>query len=358
MKKIFLFAAAALVGLAACNKLNDAPAAPAEEVIEGEGVISFSIAKEDGPVTKAVSAYTTAQTYETQVNKVQILVFNSDGSIAFYKNNGTSLSGSISTTAGAKTVWAVINGPDLSSIGTLSALQSKAVDLSANSVTASTGFVMAGSGSCTVSTTGTATCPITVSRLVSRVALTQVTNSLPASYGALKVERVFLANVVGNQNLAGSASASTWYNQQGRMDESTRNTAHIIDGSTYTASCPTLTYKAASLNVANGSTQSISAPYLFYSYPNSATAAPSGFTATFSAQRSVLVVAATVGGSLYYYPVILDSAVLARNTTYTVGLTITGTGSSDPDKAVDKGAMTVNVTIAGWSSGATYDETI
>ncbi|MBO4568674.1 MAG: hypothetical protein J5674_01615, partial [Candidatus Methanomethylophilaceae archaeon] len=148
MKKIFLFlAAASLVGMAACNKPDNRAAADSSR---NEGVIEFTLTPEDGAGTRAVTAYTTAQTYETKVNTVQIFVFDADGKVAAYKNNGTSLSGSINTTAGDKTVWAVINGPDLASVATLNALKETAVDLSANSTTATTGFIMAGSGTCTV----------------------------------------------------------------------------------------------------------------------------------------------------------------------------------------------------------------
>ena len=358
MKKILLFlAAASLMGMAACNKLAQQPASPEEEPA-AQGQISFSLAPEGSEATRAVTAYTTSQTYESQVNKVQVFVFNSDGKIAAYLNNGTSLSGSIFTTAGAKTVWAVVNGPTLSSIGTLSALQATAVDLSANSTTASTGFVMAGSGSCTVSASGSVPCNFSVSRLVSRVALVSVTNSLPASYGALNIERVFLSNVVGNQNLAGSASPTTWYNKDGVADEATRNAAHIIDGSTYQASCPTLTFKAVGQSVANAGSYSPATPVLLYGYPNSSTTAPAGFSSSFSAKRTVLTVVATVDSQVQYYPVVLDNAVLERNKTYTVGLTITGPGSSDPDKPVDKGSIAVTISVSGWTAGATYDETI
>ena len=360
MKKIFLFlAAASLVGIAACNK-TDSVQSPVLPEQQGEGQITFSLAPSDGdvPMTRAVTAYTTAQTYESKVNKVQILIFSADGKLAAYKDNGTALTGTISTTAGTKTVWAVINGPSLASVSTLSAFQATALDLSANSTNANTGFVMAGSTSCNVTTTGTVPCNISVSRLVSRVALVQITNALPPVYGAMKVERIFLANVVGNQNFSGNASPSTWYNKDGRADEATRNAAHIIDGSTYKASCETLTYKGVSQSVANGAAHTPSTPYLFYSFPNSSTAAPSGFQSTFAAQRSVLTVAATISGKTYYYPVVLDNATLERNKSYTVGLTITGLGSDDPNKPVEKGSLTASITVSGWTAGANYDETI
>ena len=358
MKKIFLFlAAATLVGMAACNKPEERSSSNPES--QSEGTISFRLTPEDGPApaTRAVTAYTTAQTYETKVNKVQVFVFNSDGKLAAYKDNGTSLTGTISTTAGTKTVWAVINGPSLSSVSTLSALQETAVDLSANSTTATTGFVMAGNGSCTVSGTGSVDCSFHVSRLASRVALVSVDNKLPASYGALKIERIFLCNVVGNQNIAGDAAPATWYNQDGRKDESTRNTTHIIDGSTYKASCETLTYKSVGQTVANGASHTPSTPYLFYAYPNSSTVAPNGYANPFTAKQTVLTVVATVDSKIQYYPVVLNSA-LARNTSYTVGLTITGLGSDDPDKPVTKGSIAVTITVDGWTAGAVYDETI
>lgn len=356
MKTKFISILAACAALAACNK-EPVSVTPNVEP-EGEGIIAFSIDAEQAPMTKAVTAYTTAQTYESQVNKVQIFVFGSDGAINFYQNLGNKTSGSISTTAGAKTVWAVVNGPDLSTIGKLSDLQATAVELSANSTTAATGFVMAGNGSVTVTNGATANCAITVSRLVSRVALVNVVNKLPSSYGALTIDRVFLANVVGNQNIAGNAAASTWFNKEGRADESTRNASHIIDGSTYKASCEALTYKGVAQSVANGATHTPSTPYLFYSFPNSSTTAPTGFKSTFAAQRSVLVVAATVSGKQYYYPVVLDDATLDRNKTYTVGLTITGLGSEDPNQPVVKGSISASITVSGWTAGVTYDETI
>lgn len=355
MKTKFILIAAACAALAACNKDLPEVTIPAEQ---GEGQITFTVAGEEPVMTKAVTAYTTAQTYESQVNKVQVFVFGADGAINFYQDLGNKTSGTISTTAGAKTVWAVVNGPDLSSIGKLSDLQATAVDLAANSTTAATGFVMAGNASVTVSAGASANCGITVSRLVSRVALQSIVNKLPASYGAITIDRVFLCNVVGNQNIAGNAAVTTWYNKDGRADEATRNASHIIDGSTYKASCESLTFKNVAQSVNNGASLSPSTPYLFYGFPNSSTTAPNGFQATFAAKRTVLTVVATVAGTKYYYPVVLDDATLDRNKTYTVGLTITGLGSDDPDKPVSKGSIAASITVSGWTAGVNYDETI
>ena len=358
MKKasIILAAAMGVLALASCNKDLE-PASTSKIAEQGYGILEISVNPEQAPMTKAVSAYTTSQTFESQVNKIQLFVFDEAGDLNFYKDLGTTTSASINTTQGAKTVWAVVNGPDLSDIKTMASLKAKAVDLSANSRTAATGFVMSGSNTCTVGAS-TASCAITVKRLAARVALVSVKNDLPAGYGALKIERVWLSNVVGNQNIEGSASPATWYNKEGRADESTRNAAHIIDGNTYKASCPDLTFKSVAQTVNNGSSYAPSSPDLFYTYANTATAAPDGFKATFVAQRSVLVVAATVDGTLYYYPVILDSGVISRNTSHTVALTISGLGSDDPNKPVEKGSISATISVAGWEAGAVYEETI
>lgn len=353
MKKTFSILALAAAVLCSCDKNADCvPCQKAEENQE-PATLSVSLGFDD-PQTRAVTAYTTAQDYEKAVNSVQILVFDASGKINMYKDAGTAVSDiKLSTTAGQKTVWAVVNGPDLSAIANLSALQAKAVDLADNSLTKTEGFVMAGSASCTVSATG-GTAAVTVSRLVSRVALQKVTNSLPSGYGALKIDDVTLINVVGNQNLAGNASISTWYNKMGRKDGGAQ--ADIIDGSTNKASCPSLTFAAPAATVNNGAAHTPATPHLFYCYPNATSADANGWVSSFTARKTRLVVAATISGTRYYYPVTINTP--ERNKAYTVELTITGLGSTDPDQPVSKGAITASVTVQGWQTGATYEETI
>ena len=333
-----------------CEPENDC--LPCQE--EKTATLNVSLDFENDTQTKATS-YVTSQTYETSVNNVQILVFDSTGALNAYVDADKSVAGiTINTTAGSKTVWAVVNGPDLSSVTTAAVLSSKAIDLGDNSTTASAGFVMAGSTTCTVSSS-TTTAIITVNRFVSRVALAKVTNSLPDSYGSLTVNNVTLTNVVGNQNLAGAATPSTWYNKMGRKDGATAS-SQIIDGSSYLASCPTLTFKSISSSVANGSSLTPSTPYLLYCYPNSTTTDATGWASSFTARKTRLVVTATISGTKYYYPVVIDTP--QRNTAYTVELTITGLGSTDPDKPVQKGTISAIVSVQGWASGAVYEETI
>ena len=350
MKKgIFIMAAIAAI-VCSCEPENDC--LPCQE--EKTATLNVSLDFEDDTQTKATS-YVTSQTYETAVNNVQILVFDSTGALNAYVDADKSVAGiTINTTTGSKTVWAVVNCPDLSSVTTIGGMTAKTIDLGDNSTTSSEGFVMAGSTTCTVSSS-TATAIITVNRFVSRVALAKVTNSLPDSYGSLTVNNVTLTNVVGNQNLAGAATPSTWYNKMGRKDGATAS-SQIIDGSSYLASCPTLTFKSISSSVANGSSLTPSTPYLLYCYPNSTTTDATGWASSFTARKTRLVVTATISGTKYYYPVVIDTP--QRNTAYTVELTITGLGSTDPDKPVQKGTISAIVSVQGWASGAVYEETI
>ena len=353
MRKTISILAMAAAVLCSCDK--NADCVPCEDQQE-TGTLAVSLLFDEGAQTKAVTSFTTSQTYEKQVNKVQIFVFDESGKINIYKDAGTTQSNiSISTTTGKKTIWAVVNGPDLSEVASLAELEDTALDLAANSTTAATGFVMAGSTSCTVSASA-ATANISVSRLVARVALQKVTNQLPDGYGALTIDNVVLTNVAGNQNIAGDATPATWYNKMGRKDGATES-SQIIDGETNKASCEALTFKSVKQEVAHGSDLNITTPYLFYSFPNSNTAGSTGWVNPFTARASRLVVTATIDGVKYYYPVTL-SKKLERNKAYTVEITITGLGSTDPDKPIEKGGLTAAITVLDWVDGGSYEETL
>ena len=352
MKKTLSIMALAAAVLCSCDKDEDC--IPCQQETR-TGTLSVTLDFEDAPVTRAASSYVTAQSYETKVNDVQILVFDEKGALNAYIDADAQTSGiSINTIYGEKTVWAVVNGPDVSAITTLSDLKKVTVNLGTNnSLTDTKGFVMTGSTTCSLSA-GTATASIAVKRLVSRVALLKVNNALPDSYGSLNVLNVTLINVVGNQNLECSATPSTWYNKMGRTDGS--NSSAIIDGSAYMATLPDFTFKKVGQTVANGSSLAPSTPYLFYTFPNPTATDNTGWASSFSARKTRLVVTASVGSTKYYYPITLDTP--ARNTAYSVELTITGLGSTDPDKPVEKGSITATVTVEGWVEGPSYNTTI
>ena len=352
MKKTFLLMAAIVAMVCSCDKDDDC--IPCQQETR-TGTLSVSLDFENAPATRAASSDVTSQKYETSINDVQILVFDDKGALNAYVDADAQTGGiSINTIYGEKEVWAVVNGPDVSEITTLSDLKKVTVNLGTNnSLTETKGFVMTGSTTCSLNA-GTVTASIAVKRLVSRIALVKVNNALPESYGSLNVLNATLINVVGNQNLECSANPSTWYNKMGRTDGS--NTSAIIDGSAYMATLPDFTFKKIGQTVTNGSSLTPSTPYLFYTFPNPTTTDKTGWTDSFSARKTRLVVTASVGGKNYYYPITLDTP--ARNTAYSVELTITGLGATDPDKPVEKGAITATVTVDPWQQGEVYNATI
>ena len=303
-----------------------------------------------------------AQGNEAAVSDIQMLLFDMEGSLyKYYAFNASEVTAQKATVGnilnGRYTAYVVANGPDLSEYNTRNAFLGSGIDLEEFNDPAS-GFIMEGSSEVTVTGTGVTELNVAISRYVSRIALRKITNNLPASYGSLTVERAFLSNAVNVQNLGGTldpgSDPANWYNKEGRKDEPSRNASHIIDGSAYTASFPELTYAAMGQSLANGAGWSGSK--YFYAYPNDATAEPDGFKEPFSAQRSVLVIVGSFGGSTYYYPVVLKGG-LARNTSYEIEATITGAGSNDPNKPVTSGSLSVTVTVNDWVDGISYTET-
>lgn len=350
MKRInFLTLASAAVLLAAsCDNSAFTP-----ESGEGSMTISFN----SPTLTRAAMTGN-----EGKLSDVSMLIFDGGGALYKYHQFTSAEISSKSVSldkvkAGGYSIYVVANGPELNSVTTLAQFKEKEIALSGyNDPEAD--FVMEGHTDVTVNSGETATPVIAISRYVARVAVNTITNGLPAAYGSLRVERVFLSNVVNTQNLAGNKApgntAANWYNKEGRADEATRNSAHIINGGTYQASAPALTFAGIGQTVDNGSY--LSASKYLYAYPNTSSTAPAGFNATFAAQQSVLVIEASYGGKTYYYPVVLKNN-LARNYSYEVSATITGAGSDDPNVPVSNGSINATITVQNWADGTTYTET-
>ncbi len=307
------------------------------------------------PDTRAVSSFTEMKDYEEAANKVEILVFDENGDINLYENVAdAALTANLNVTHGTKTVYAVVNSPvSLSNIKTAAALEDVGIILSDNSIDKTKGFVMVGKKTDVTVGASTDPCPIAVSRHTARITLASVKSELPQAYGDLKIVNIFLTNVVGKQNLGGDADAGAdaWYNQMGRVTNS-KDKTHIIDGVTYMATDPTLTFSGADITVGYNATQTPN--LLFYTYPNSNSTPLTGWTDSFNGAATRLVLAAeiTTGSGeaeTYYYPVPLPA--LVRNNTYDVSVTITGLGLDDPEGDIQKDAINVSVSINGWTPG-------
>lgn len=363
MKNKILLALAACVALAACNKQENAPESlqfPAEE--QGMGSISLSI-DGDFAQTKAIpgskdGSFNTETDAEKAVKTIQALVFDEAKRVVAYKSFTSATGMSIDCTAGSRTVWMVLNFPtDLSAVKTEDQLKATAASL--DSHTAANGFVMTGSASCTIQKGQTASCEVSVNRLVSRITVSHIYNELPSGLGSITINDIFLSNVVANQNLAGTAAITTWYNLYGRSTGSTSKN-DIINGTDHLASCPDLTFvkPASAVTIAHGAKHGSGGQYKFYTMPNATKTALGAWSATPSAQPATIVIDATIDGSHYYYPVPLTTYVPERNKSIDVDIVITGPGSSDPNASVEKGALSVTVKVVPWTLAASYNEII
>lgn len=321
-----ILAGLALLSLASCNK-NDLPGdnPPGEHV-----VMTVSVGD---PLTKSTSA---SRDKENSIGSAQVLVFDSAGATEAYAS-GTSGSFTLGVAAGAKTVWAVVNcADDLSGIRNASELSGKAVDLRANGVSS---LVMAGSRSANVSSSSNSV-TVVVSHLVAKVVVDRITRNFSVSSTAslpLKIRGVYLVNVVGNSNLAGNASASTWYNKLGHKDTG-------LDA---------LLYDSVGSTLANGA--SYSTVHTFYPFPNASTSTST--SSTWSARKTMLVIDTELDGKDNYYPIFINA--LERNKIYEfTSITLTKRGSPDPYTPVTSEDVSFTVKVSDFVPGATYTETI
>ncbi len=340
MKKYlsFIAGAALLLAAASCSKFNrgeNAVQLPGGEYHE----VTLNVGTGD-----ALTRATSASSGEKAVNSVQVFAFDG-GTLAAYASASTSSVTMTLRSDKAYTVHAVANcSTSLKSLTTVSAIQSTAIDLADEGRSS---FFMYGSGTLAA---GSASCTVTVKRIVARINLASVSQSsaFQATAGTMKIRNVFLSNVVGNQNLAGSASASTWYNRMGRYDNTQ---THFV--TTATAGAPAMTAADAP-----------SLPYPFYCYPNSSSNVPAGWSTSFSGQHTMLVIAATFGSgsTVYYYPIDINKQIggsILQNTTYEVNATISNYGSTDePNREITSGSAAITVTAADWDTGATINKTI
>ncbi|MDE6871222.1 MAG: hypothetical protein K2J62_03745 [Bacteroidales bacterium] len=323
-------------------------------VEDGRCILNVEIDTECNPGSRSAGTGTETQAYESAVNDIQIFIYDSFGQIeAYCRTGGSTGLVQVSTTSGPKTVWAVINGPDMSmstQAATAEGISRTCTILDDNSI--ADGFVMAGCAECTISESGESV-SVPVRRFVSRIVLKRISSMLPPGYGPLIIKNVFLANVAGSQEISGSASTEIWYNQAGRTESAT-DASMIIGMDGNQASCPELTFKDAGYEIPYGDSFYPGTP--LYCYPNHSSSDTAGWTMPYTGRKTRLIVSAEISGIDCYYPVTIDFP--ERNTAYTVEITITGPGSTDPDIPVARGNASVAISLQDWRSGAEYSETI
>lgn len=323
MKKIII-PFLAVAALASCQKSfvgPDAGQEPAGETVN----LTVSVPTAD---TKLVDV-----SGESDVKKLQVYVFGTGGNIEKYASvEGGSVN--IICTTGAKKIAALVNGRPLE-VSTLTQLNDSRSSLSDN---AAGNLVMFGCVAKELSADESVNIP--VKRLASKIVLKSVRTDFALQQHKnmdFVVKNIYLQNVAGDCALASlSGSPALWFNKMALE-----------------ADClPVLADTGLEQKIEDGVLYDTA--HSFYCYPNGTAVDVAG--GEWSPRYTRLVVEATLGGTVYFYPVSIPN--IESNKVYNVILTVTQTGSSDPDMSDFDVEHGFSVTVDDWAATVEISETI
>ena len=183
---------------------------------------------------------------------------------------------------------------------------------------------------------------IPVKRFAAKVQIDKITPAFTApahKAQEFKLTGIYLVNVNGScpYTLTSTAgSTDYWYNKM-----------KYVSGDCNALISDKLSSPVTLQASADAVTPYTTSHYL-YCYPNPVTTDSS--SSSWSNRYTRLVVETTLGGTTYYYPVNIPTP--AANTLYQItNMKITGLGSNSPDKLVEKGSLSVSITVTDWSTG-------
>lgn len=315
--KVMIMSALVMCG---CSKMSERVPSMEQDVVE----LSFSVPSQGN--TKVSGTVD-----EESVEDLQIFVFGSDGQLQAY---GHSESDQLTLTCstGEKRIAALVNSPQQTTIKNENELQGLVSSFSDNSLGR---FVMTGIDDKEVTKTESVIIP--VSRLVSKVVLANVKNDFIMEQHQemdFSIKSVFLTNAAKDRKYMSASTPSGLYN------------SGVSDMDEIIAQAGNMMYESlGSQTISYGETYQ-SGNYL-YCYPN-----PHSDSAT----STYLVVEATLGQALYYYPVKLPP--MESNKCYNVSLTVCRPGSSTPDTPVETANAVFEVEVQPWAGNIAVDDTI
>lgn len=331
-KSILSFALASLacgsVLSVSCQRL---PGGSSSVLDEGRAVeVNVSI---QGSAPSRVTEVTYSD--ESKVSGLQVFVFNGDDREAYRSVTGA-MQALVPATAGLRTVCAVVNAPDLSSVMTLEGLNATVSALSDNAKDA---FVMTGTVEQELTDGGSVV--VTVKRLVSRVSIAKVSTAF-VDYREnyrVRLDAMYLINVAANNSLDLTAGPTAWENR-----------LEFVSGP-----CNGLLRDAISgVSVYNG--HPYEKEHVFYAYPNPFPGQTADdYSPTWSPRGTILVLDVTLITDSQeqihgYYPIILPA--LQRNKTYVIEeVCITRLPGDVPYKPIETGETQVTISVHEWETG-------
>lgn len=269
------------------------------------------------------------------INTLQVFVFDESG-ILEASDMKESESVVLTCKAGPKKVVSLVNAPEVTDVTTYSELCTASSFLDDNTIDS-----MVMSGETDVNLTGTSSVTIPVSRIAAKVVLRQVMNNFKfkADQDAeFLVTHVYLINVGAERGFLSETSPKEWYN--------------MMELNSFDS--PAFTYEQLSSPVKLPYSSTWTADKYFYCYPNPTETDSSD--ETWSARRTRLVLEATLGGEVMYYPVTLP--VIEPNSSYEVTVKITRRGSPSPDIPVTGIAAEFSVDVQNWITKDRIEEII
>ena len=334
MFKRGLFLAFVAIASLACSKEN-----PSEQAAQKTQMATLEVNVFDGITTRATSVNDSQ--IGTEAGDIQVLIFDSSERIVAYGKNAAGSSAiSLSVPTGTLKCYAVVNGSvDLWGVLKEIGLLDKISYLKDNSVTK---MEMLGCVTKEIGT-GNNSVSIPVKRFASKIQIDKITPAFAApAHRALefKLTGIYLINVNGTCPYTmiptGARESTSWYNKRKYVSGDCNNL--ITDK----FSTP------VTLQTSAGEVTPYSTPHYLYCYPNPVTTDIS--TTTWSERVSRLVVETTLGGTPYYYSVNIPTPQC--NTVYQItNMKITGIGTDTPDAVVQKGSLSVSLTVTDWSTG-------
>ena len=328
MKRIF-YIAAALVSLAACNKVT-VTQAPEDHPTKQERC-SVTVNVTTGQQTKVAYQTGSPSSVDNTIANFQVLVFDNGVIDSYgYKNGSDTLN--ISCTSGEKTIYVVTNcGESLKNIKTLSELESTGIDIAD---TRSNALPMVQKR--TVSLPSEEPVTFTVKRLQSRVILECITFDFLTQ--ALKsaditLVKVFLNHVPKKNTLKNddSYTPDAWYNNDGYMESGLSEDLS----------------KMFRDNVDSKAENGVSYTSIHAFYP---------MPTIKSTKTMHLVIECKIDGTVYYYPIEVPGLKANESCTVT-NLKIKRRGSDDPDEPVSFEDIEYEVVkVADWDTTHDYGE--
>lgn len=299
--------------------------------------------------TATKSTQTPSDETDKTLNTIDVLIFNSSGSGQLdvyrrFEEGQTQLE--IQTTTGSKKVCVVANAKSLqiSSVTSYSQLQEMVADLNEELFGNLTMY-----GEKDVTMTAQTTETITVSRFISRITVTSVKTDFagtPYKDMTLNNCKLYLINANADKLLYNGepTGSPVILNEGGLVTEDVTGTAQtglLMDEISETIS-----------------DAGYSTPHYLYCYSNETSDI---------ASCTKLVLQADIDGTTYYYPIPVNQEEygyvtgnghhgIKRNTVYSMGISISRPGSTDPDTPIEPGTLDLSISVADWTEVPEFDK--